>query len=295
VNRRADLTGAQIERLDELAVWNEQGSILPLLLEDLQDSNARVRVLAIKQMSDYTDKIVIERLIDLAQHDPDLDVRCTALSGLGNFIYIGGISAYDPEKDCEIICLDESISREDFERVYDFLLSVWQDVHLSLDEKECAIESLSFFSNHTVETLIAELYARPEKSARCSALTAMGRNGATRWVGTLRSELYSSDPDIQLEAIYAAGEMGLDVLGKDLWRLTYSEDKDTVLAAVWSLGQTGWDGAFDRLDELTLHDDLEIRETADEAMDEWLFYNGLGSDYDDLEDQEPEGQELEDW
>jgi hypothetical protein len=46
---------------------------------------------------------------------------------------------------------------------------------------------------------------------------------------------------------------------------------------------------------LTLHDDLEIRETADEAMDEWLFYNGLGSDYDDLEDQEPEGQELEDW
>jgi hypothetical protein len=99
-------------------------------------------------------------------------------------------------------------------------------------------------------------------------------------------ELYSDDPDVQLEAIAAAGEMSADSLGKDLLRLTYADDQDVVLSALWSLGQTGWEGAFDRLDEFSLHPDPEVREIADEAMDEWLFFNGLMSDYDEQEDED---------
>ena len=57
-----------------------------------------------------------------------------------------------------------------------------------------------------------------------------------------------------------------------------------MLAALWALGQTGWDSAFDRLDELTLHEDPEIADAADEAMEEWLFYNELNSESSEEED-----------
>ena len=279
MNQQGNSTEAKSRQVDPAVLPDNGSTTLSLLLENLQDPDPRVRILAIRDISDCGDGIVVERLMDLAQHDPDLAVRCTAISGLGYFIYMGGISAYDPETDQEAVGPDECLPKEDFEGVYGFLLSVYQDERRSLDEKCRAVEAQSYFSNDTVEDLIAELYARPEKSAKRSALVAMGRNGSTRWVDILRKELYSPDRDLQLEAIDAAGETSLDSLGKDLWRLTYSEDRDVMLAALWSLGQTGWDGAFERLDELTLHEDPGIREASDEAMDEWLFYNGLGSEY----------------
>jgi HEAT repeat protein len=243
-------------------------------------------------LSDIRDNSVLDHLITLAKDDHDPQVRCAAISGLGNFVYLGGISAYDPETDQEVVSFDGCLPKEDLERVYDFMLSVYRDQERTLEEKCSAVEAQSFFDNRTVEDIIGELYARPEKAARRSALTSMGRNGSLRWVDTLRQELLDTDRELQLEAIRAAGEMSLETLGKDLWRLTYSEDKDIMLAAIWSLGQTGWDGAFERLDELTLHKDSDVREVADGAMEEWLFYNGLGSGY---EEDEPEELLDDEW
>jgi HEAT repeat protein len=137
-----------------------------------------------------------------------------------------------------------------------------------------------------VEGVIAELYARPEKEAKRSALLAMGRNGLARWENVLRREMYSSDPELQIEAIEAAGEMSADALGKDLLRLTYADDRDVMLSALWALGQTGWQGGFDRLDEMSLDPDEEIREVADEALDEWIFYNGLNTETGEDEEDE---------
>jgi HEAT repeat protein len=257
-----------------------EGTILPLLLDNLDDRNPRARVLAIREISDYTDEIVIKRLLKLAEHDPELSVRCAAITGLGNFIYLGGVGDYDLETDQELACVYDCVADADFQRIYGFLFDVYEDPQRTLDEKRLAIESLSYFTDEAVEEAIADLYQRPEKGAQVSALRAMGYNGAVRWEETLRQELSNHDPEIQIEAITAAGELGLDTLGKDLWRLTYADEQDIALAAIWALGQTGWDGAFERLDELTLHEDARIRECADEAMEEWFFYNGLAQEHD---------------
>ncbi len=275
---------------EEASLSGRRGSILAFLLDNLKSSNPRVRALAIRDLGDHVSPAVIDRLIALARSDPDLHVRCQAITGLGNCIYRSGLSAYDPETDLDAARADERLSQIDCERIYESLLRIYHDRGRSLLERRRAVEALSFFSNETVEDVIAELYSHPDKSARCSALIAMGRNGSARWVSVLRKEMYNPDHETRIEAINAAGELGLDCLGKDLWRLTYSEDKEIMLAAIWSLGQTGWDGAFDRLDELTLHQDPEIRQVADEAMEEWMFYNGLESGYDEeLED------EADDW
>jgi HEAT repeat protein len=253
-------------------------------LENLRHPNPRVRRSAVQEMSTGTDTAALERLIDVAQHDPDLEVRCAAILGLGQLLYGEANSAYDPETDQEIAPSAGALSREDLKCIYDLLLSVCRNPESALDEKRCAVEAESYFSNDTVEDLIAQLYAGPEKAAKLSALIAMGRNGSPRWAEILRREMYGPDRDLQIEAITAAGEMSLDSLGKDLWRLTYSEDRIVMLAALWALGQTGWDGAFERLDELTLDEDPEIADAADEAMDEWLFYNGLNSESSEEED-----------
>lgn len=257
------------------------GSILSLLLENLQDPSPRVRALAAREIADYTLTIAVDRLLETAEQDPDAQVRCAAIRGLGNYMYLGSLSDYDLRTDEEPGCVEDCLTDGDFQRVYDFLVDIAGEERCSLDERRYAIESLSFAGDETAEALIAELYARPEKEAKISAFVAMGITGAERWVEILRQELSNPDPDLQVEAVHAAGDLGLDNLGKDLWELTYAEDHEIVLAAIWALGQTGWDGAFERLDELTLHANPEISDCADEAMEEWLFYNGLSQEHDD--------------
>jgi HEAT repeat protein len=258
------------------------GAISQQLLDRLGSSDPDVRIEAIEALSECKEDLAITRLIDLAQTDKDPDVRCAALLALGQFIYLGSISDYDSGDPDPF----EEISQEDFGRARAFLLSVYHDGERSLDEKRCAVEALGFDGGDDISDAIAELYARPEKAAKISALRAMGRSGAIRWLETVGRELYNDDLDVQIEAIEAAGEMCADSLGKDLLRLTYADDRDVVLGALWALGQTGWEGAFDRLDEFTLHPDVEVREIADEAMDEWLFFNGLTFEYNEDDEDE---------
>jgi HEAT repeat protein len=257
---------------------SEGGTILSLLLENLDDPNPRARVLAVREATDYTDEVVVDRVLALADSDPDHEVRCAAISSLGNFVYLGATTVYELERGT--IYAEHLLAEADYKRVYGFLLSLYRDESRTLDERRYAVEALSYASDEAVEELIAELYARPEKEAKISALFAMGCSGSARWEETLATEFMNEDSDLQIEAIHAAGEMGAEDLGKDLWRMTYAEDKDVVMAAIWALGQTGWAGAFDRLDELTLDEDPQIRECADEAMEEWLFYNGLAQETD---------------
>ncbi|MBN1639828.1 MAG: HEAT repeat domain-containing protein [Anaerolineae bacterium] len=253
---------------------NDEGSILSLLLESLQDPNPRVRILALGDVSDYVKEAAVTRVLELAERDPDPEVRVAALSVLGDYVYAGEISDYELPPD-PLLADEEVLTEVDFERVCALLFAVYRDPARSLDEQRTAVESLSHLTSTAVEEMIAELYARSERDAKVSALVSMGWNGNPRWERIVRHELSNPDLDIQVEAIHAAGELGLDSLAKDLWRLTYAEEREVALAAIWALGQTGWDGAFERLDELTLHPDAQIRECADEAMEEWLFYNGI--------------------
>ena len=257
------------------------GSILSLLLENLQDPSPRARALAAREVADYTLTVAVDRLLEIAEQDPEIEVRCAAIRGLGNYMYLGSLSDYDLQTDEKSGCQEDCLTDDDFQRVYDFLVGVAGDEQRTLDEKRFAVESLSFSGDETAETLIVELYARPEKEAKISAFVAMGASGAERWVEILRQELANPDPDLRVEAIHAAGDLGLDNLGKDLWELTFDDEHEIALSAIWALGQTGWDGAFERLDELTLHANQEISDCADEAMEEWLFYNGLSPDHDD--------------
>lgn len=257
------------------------------LMERLDDPNPGVRAQTINELWDHVEPEAMARLFDLAQNDPDEQVRCKAISGLGRYVWECmsiDFDVPDPYNDGEL-------SREDQEHLHSFLLGIYQDPNRSFDEQRYAVEALSFLSENTVTDLIRALYQRPEKKAKISALFAMGRNGAICWEEILAREIGNEDKEIRIEAIDAIGEMRADSLGKDLLRLTYDPDRDVMMAAVFALGQTGWESAFDRLDELTLHPDPEIRQVADAALEEWTIFSQVGADWEDGDEEDDDGSE----
>jgi len=241
----------------------------------LRDPDAQVRAEAIEGLAECSPKAAIVRLIELAERDPEPVVRCAALIGLGELLYTCGASAYDPETDEDALLQCEGLPPEDVKRAFHLLLDVSRDPGRTASEQRTAVEAVSCFSNSQVEETISALYRQPDKESRISALVAMGRNGASRWLETLRHNLYHDDPEVQLLAVLSAGELGREELGKDLLHLTYAQDRELMMAALWALGQTAWEGAFDRLDECALDPDPEIAEVADDALDEWLLFTGL--------------------
>jgi len=258
----------------------------------LGDLDAQIREAAVDELAKCPPQAAIARLIELANSDPETEVRCAALAGLGQLLYSCGASAYDPETDEDDLLICEDLPPEDVKRAFTFLLNAYHDAGRPADEQRAALEAVSCFGNPQVEDAILDLYRRTDKESRISALVAMGRNGASRWLESMRHNLYHDDPEVQLLAVLAAGELGHEGLGKDLLHLTYADDRELMMAAIWSLGQTAWEGAFDRLDECTLHPDPEVSEVADDALDEWLFFTGLeasdldldlGDDLDDLD------------
>jgi HEAT repeat protein len=109
---------------------------------------------------------------------------------------------------------------------------------------------------------------------KVSAIFAMGRNGHDRWWPFILKELDSTTPELQYEAVRAAGEACLEEATPQLVSLVEdTEDRTLRLEAIWALGQTGGDTAYEFLDELQfdLREDQETREVAEAALDELLM------------------------
>jgi HEAT repeat protein len=279
--------------MSQLADLHVQEDIPEQVSAALSDPDAQVRAEAIEGLAECSPEVAIARLIEIAARDPEPVVRCAALIGLGELLYTCGASAYDPETDQDALLQCEELPPEDIKRAFDFLLDVYRDPERTVSEQRTAVEAVSCFSNPQVEETIASLYRRSDKESRISALVAMGRNGASRWLETMRRNLYHDDHEVQLLAVLSAGELGREELGKDLLHLTYADDRELMMAALWSLGQTAWEGAFDRLDECTLHPDSEIAEVADDALDEWLLFTGLEASEFDPDDLSGDDLDLE--
>ncbi len=253
--------------------WSDNSTIF---VEHLDDLDPKVRATAIRGLWDYPDPALIDKLMWMANQDPDPEVRARAISGLGVYVYQGEFADYEFDwGEMTDVMREDELPQADFERVKAFLLDVYADEKRTLDEQRFAIESLGFVHDAEIVDLVEQAYHRPEREIKISALFAMGRSGMDRWLEILERELHNDDPDIQLEAIRAVGEIGFDELGKELLRLTYSEDPDIRLEAIFALGQTGWEEAFERLDDLSMDPDGEIAETAQAAMDEWLWIRQL--------------------
>jgi HEAT repeat protein len=142
-----------------------------------------------------------------------------------------------------------------------------------------ALESLGFSSREEAPAVFRKAYDDGDTQWLASALFAMGRSADEQWEESILKNLNHSDPDVQVEAIRAAGQLELDSAREPLLKMIEEGeglDVDLRAAAIWSLSQIGGEGVREALDRL--YDDTEDESEAEyieDALDNLSFTDGV--------------------
>jgi HEAT repeat protein len=251
-----------LEDLEDLADTDTLVSFDDLARFALGDTDGRVRAAAIRLLWETNDEKLIPIFINMMKTDPDEMVRAGAAGALGLFVFLGEL---------------EEIEKKNYQKVHDNLLAVYRGQDKPIVRRR-AVEALGYSGNEEVPAIIEESYASPDKDWQASALFAMGRSADERWEGHILAKLNSSEPDVQLEAVRAAGELELEKARKpilDLLKRAKTLDVDLRGAAVWSLSQIGGEGVREKLEKMAeTAEDEDESYFIDEALDNLDFKEG---------------------
>jgi len=255
---------------------------LTLLRSLMDDSDAEVRAEAIACLWDDPDPRWIDVLMRKATEDPHAEVRAHAISALGRYVFEGETAEFEGWDDPTF-----TLSQRDYQRVVDFLFRIAQDPEEALSARRYAIEALAFRSSDPdVADLIDWAYQHRDRRMKVSALFAMARHGDPRWTPYILAEMRSRDPQIQYEAVRAAGELGLHEAIDTLIEIVQAKNtrKPLRLLAIFALGETGDDKALPMLEQLSHSRDRDVREVAREAIEEWHAFSEMEQMAEDVMD-----------
>jgi HEAT repeat protein len=264
----------------------------------LSDPDPEVRVLAIQGLWDYPDPALVEPLIEIAEGDPEQQVRIRAITTLGRYVYEGETAAYDFDWGAmEDVMREDELPEDSFRRVVAFLLGIAQNPSASPDARRFSIEALGFSSEPEVADLVMQAYHDPLVDVKVSALFAMGRSGLAQWIPCILAELNSPEPRLQLEAVRAAGELFLDEATPMLLHIAQSAtDQSLRHEAIWALGHTTPLEAWQLLDDISTDptEEEETRQIAEAALEEYYMFQEIAEidyehDGDDGFEQEEDG------
>lgn len=222
----------------------------------LKDPDSEVRQYAIEGLWEDESLLLMHKLIQAANHDPSLDVRCAAVTELGRFILLG---EYGDIPDAQAAQARESVLNA---------LSVDEEPEL----RRRALEAIANSSHEGVREMIEEFYNHDDLRMRMSAVFAMGRTCDQDWAPEILRELQSEIPEMRYEAARAAGHTELAEAIPYLLRvIDESDDTEILEVAIWALGEIGGDRARKALTEIMARaeaqDDEQIYDAAREALD----------------------------
>jgi len=172
----------------------------------------------------------------------------------------------------ETIIREDELPEEHYRRVVTFLLDIARDLSAPLDERRFSLEALGFSTQPDIVDLVEQVYQEPHGEMKASALFAMGRSGLARWDRYVLAELKSPIPQLQLEAVCAAGELFLDEAAPALITLVRSaSDQNLRHEAIWALGHMTSIEVWQFLDDIAQDptQDEETRQLAEAALDEY--------------------------
>ena len=276
LDRRRELIRLMNEQADE----DIQLDFSAVCVLGLQDKDARVRHLSIEGLWESEDIKLIRTFLRLLRQDSSIEVRASAASALGRFVFQG-----------EMQYLTEARLKE----LVETLVKTFSDHALPLIIRRRAIESLAYSTDARIPALISQAYESSEDEMRASALFAMGRTADSYWSGTVRVELFNEDSALRFEAVRAAGEL-TDKQAVDRVAVLLLDDKqDSQIreAAAWALGEIGGTIAKKALSAVSKTNDLALRKVVKESLAEMAFFdddNSLNMTFllDDVVDSEDE-------
>ncbi len=240
---------ALLEDLEEIAEDDTMVFFDPFARAIIDDNEPGVRSRAINLLWENEDPALAPRLIEIMRKDPSSEVRASAAGGLGKFIYLGEL---------------EEIPAELLRQVEDSLIEVARGSDDDLVRRR-AVESLGYSSRDEANALIRSAYDTNEPDWLASALFAMGRSYDQSWEPDVKRMLRHPKANVLLEAVRAAGELGLESTRRALLDMLEEEAQDAEIryAAIWSLSQIGGEQVRDTLEEI-------LAETDDDEEAEWV-------------------------
>ena len=272
-----------LDQLNTLATEDTLVSFDDLGRALIKDSEAQVRIRAMRLLVECEDVHLVSIYIDLLTKDDDQAVRAEAASMLGIFVQLGEF---------------EDIPKKVHHQVEDVLLEVLNGEDEPLVRRR-ALEALGFSSRDEVPVLIESSFNRQDPDWQASALFTMGRSNDERWTEPVLRMIVSENRRIRLAAVQAAGELGLAAARPLLLALLDEEFDDAVAgAAIWSLSQIG--GEDVRIYLQNLLDNVEDDDQAaflEEALDNLAFTDDMSNfdllaldGFDDLDELEEEDE-----
>jgi HEAT repeat protein len=228
----------EVHIADDLLCFEDVGRVA------LKDNEPAVRKRAISILREYELVDLLPTFIQMAENDPDAEVRATSAAALATYIYMGEV---------------EDISTQKLQRAEESLLRLTSGKDIDLVRCK-ALEALGFSSRKEVNELIEKAYASTKIEWLVSALFAMGRSANSRWKPQVMQMLLHQRPVVRAEAASAAGELEIKGAVPKLLELLQDVDSDVRMASIWALSQIGGSGVRSALEAL-----LEITEDDEEA------------------------------
>jgi hypothetical protein len=255
VRRRAILQDLlELSEHDDLLMFEEIGRIA------LEDNDSDCQVSGISLLLEAEDPKLIPRFLNLlAAADKAEFVRAAAANALGFYVYLGEL---------------KEIKTELHHRIEDALLLAYAEDPSDLVQRR-ALESLGYSSREEVPPLLRFASAKDSEEWLESALFAMGRSANSQWAALVLEHLDHDNPEVQGQAIHAAGELGLSAARLRLLR-QLDREKDEYLRSelIWALSQIGGEGIEEKFEQLLAKtDDDEEASLLEEALDMLNFTN----------------------
>jgi hypothetical protein len=235
---------ALLEDLEEVHMANDLLCFEEVGRVALKDSEPGVRRRAISILREYELVDLLPTFIQMAEQDPDTEVRAASATALATYIYLGEVEDISPQK---------------LQRAEECLLHMTSGTDNLLVRRR-ALEALGFSSRKEVIGLIEKAYGSPEIDWLITALFAMGRSANSHWNPQVLKMLNHQRPEVRAEAASAAGELGIKAAVPRLLELLDDVDLDVRMASIWALSQVGGPGVRAALEEL-----LEITEDEEES------------------------------
>ena len=258
----AERRAALMEDLETLAEADALLIFTEIAKMSLADPDPRVRQVAVRMLWENQEISLIPKFIDILKNDDQEIVRAAAATSLGHFVYLGEV---------------EEISPEFTRQVEEALLATLQS-NEEINVQRHSLESLGYSSRPEVKPLIRKAYNSQDNRWLCSALYAMGRSADQVWRPSVSEMLDHSDPEVQFEAVRAAGELEISAARPILFDMLDSglDDEETRMAAIWSLSQIGGEGVRDKLQTyLDESEDESEMDFIEEALDNLYLTDGF--------------------
>jgi len=221
----------------------------------LGDTDPHVREAAIEVLWEDESLELLSRLNDLALHDDNREVRATAASAFGRFVF-----------------LVEMGDLPDGEAGYALqtATSIYRNAKEDISVRRRALEAMGNTSAEIVAKAIKSAYRSTEREMQISAVYAMGRTCDERWAKIVMEEIENEDAEMRYEAARASGQLELGDAVPKLADLLLDDDREVQLAAVWALGEIGGKESIHLLtllaEKAQEEEDEDLLEASEEAL-----------------------------